>query len=145
MDNQLLYSPINEKQELDELVDKIINKCPEHTRFSLYDLIYSFNEPEKKISYYDDQKKLAKYLESFGYFDQEKYFITLNEHGRETKRNGGHLKSLQLKKEESERRTEKENLEVDQLRWFVKTKWLPLIFSGLALIISILALLRGNK
>lgn len=137
------YKPQKENEDI-ELMDEVLLNCEEFDQFNLIKLLIYLHTDMKKCQFYVD--KIEIMLKSFGYVEvREFHHMKLTPLGREIRNNGGHLKSLEKKKEESERKTEKEKLEVKQLKWFVKTKWLPLIFSGLALIISILALLKGNK
>ena len=127
-----------EKKELFELIDKVLLSCPEDSEFSLEHILNDIETNIVKANYYKD--KVGKYLREFKYIDG-KYFIQLTIEGRRIRDFGGHIKYTEFQKEDFKRKNIKEDLEIHQLRWFVKTKWWPHIFSGLAVLISIGALI----
>lgn len=71
--------------------------------------------------------------------------LFLSDKGQDIINNGGWLKHLNLIKENSKKDIEKNRYDFLTKKWIYKTRYLPLIFSFLALIISIYAAFFKDK
>lgn len=140
----------NDKEVLD-LIDLVIQQCPEHTVFYIGTIIEEdLNLSDKK--YLADKVRSGMY--NLGYIEITQIInllsnITLSDFGKEVKRLGGHYKYIKWLENEDKKEQIKYEAEVKNLEsstklndWLYRTKWLPLILSIIALIVSLIALLK---
>jgi hypothetical protein len=137
--------------EVIDLIDKVIQLCPEHSVFYIGNIIEEeLNLPDKK--YLANEVRSGMY--NLGYIDIMQVValisnVTLSDLGKEVKRLGGHYNYIKWIENEERKEQVKYEAEVRNLEsstrlndWLYKTKWLPLILSIIALIVSLLALTK---
>lgn len=136
------YNPTDEKSELIELIDLFLKEVSIYDEFSLTDILYKVVEKNLEKSNYFSEKLKIELEINLRYIERSRGSIfKLTGKGKSVKENGGYKKYIELLNQEAKTKKEKEQLELYQLRWFVKTKWIPFVFSALAVLISIGALI----
>lgn len=141
-----------------DVADKIIDILPEFSDVFTLDIQSNLLEQAKDIE--DESKINSKYSKAYDLILSQGYIsplksssipkTILTDLGREVKRSGGHnqyLQKLDLEKnrEETRRELEAKNIEtsIKLNEYLLKTKWLPHLLSLIALVVSVIAILKN--
>ena len=137
-------------KEILDLIDKIIIDAPEHYNIPVDQILKDFGL--ENIGYLNIGVKNGIHNLGYGVVIHKQGFfpsLVLTDLGREVKRLGGHYNYKKQIQIEETRNQLKYDAELKNLKsstrlnaFLYKTKWLPLIISILALIISLVALLN---
>ena len=135
------------------LANKILLKAPNRDGFKMSQVILQLDLEE------EDKVYLSKYSSSvinlldttFRYIDRpmtfgmEEPYCHLTDLGREVKAKGGHEKYHADLEAKAQKQKEREEFEDLTKKWLYKSRWFPLFFSALALIVSVMVYMQKNR
>lgn len=139
------------------IIDKILPHLPDygvfHFAYYAKEVLHWTDKEIREIATAQHQiVHLA--LNHFQYINEKTkgYYYELNDKGREAKLKGGHFLYLQyledkkkIESERQERKDKSDKLDLHLKQWQVRTKFLPYIVSGLALLVSIFSYFKPEK
>jgi lipopolysaccharide export LptBFGC system permease protein LptF len=138
---------MNINNEIDKLL-KEIDKLESYTELSEDDF-YDDNVDDKiayeKFNNYKTtihEAKNEKVISGSLTFDRK---IKLTSFGKEIVKNGGWLKYIEEKSFNKSREREKDEYDFKTKKWLYKTRFLPFIISGFALLVSILGFISNRS
>lgn len=155
MSDQL--SQIEKAEKAEVLIDKILPFLPEYGVFHFaYYAKDVLKWPQKEVVEYAMLEHHVRHLalHQFKYLNErtEGYYYELTDIGRLAKFKGGHFKYLNYLNEKSRSESDRQNrkdksekLDLQIKEWQVKTKYLPYLFSLLALVGTFISLTISFK